>query len=460
MFPLYDPMVGWALLCAYGLLTFAIINKFTYRYDKDRVSFLLARRELTWFTGALSIAAAWLWAPGLFISTQQAYVNGLPGLFWFCLGNFLTLMFFAGFAHRLRKQSPEGFTISGHIKEKFGDKAHFIYQVEMLAIAVCAVAINLVAGATTVALLTNIDYNMSVVAMVLIALSYTFLKGYKATVVTEIIKVGVVYTVVGIIVALIASRVGNDPMLSISLDGINAGGDGSITSSFGWGVFTSFGIAAFIGHMAGPWRDNNFYQRAFAIKPNHIAPAYILAAFMFILVPLAMGFIGFVAAGSGIVVPEGDIFNVNLYTIATILPKEAGLLFTFAIFAGLISIMDSQMTSVANIVGSDYADRFNFKGRSRLAMFIVAAIGIAVAVSGFSIGQLFLFFSIMGACVFIPTLIAISFPHLLTGKGLFYGVIGGFIPAISLYFFGEVLYATLTGVILPPVIALAWSRRS
>ena len=208
-------------------------------------------------------------------------------------------MFFAGYAYKLRIQSPEGFTISGFIQENYGGSAHRIYQVEMLALTVCAFAINLIAGGTTVAILTGMSYNIAIGIMTLIALSYVLLNGLKATVVTEIIKIGVVWTTVIGILALFLSHPDMGAGITPRFDGVGDGDGSSIIGSFGWGVFTSFGIAAFLGHLAGPWRDNNFYQRAFAIKKNHIIPAFILAACIFICIPLAMGYVGFIGAGSG-----------------------------------------------------------------------------------------------------------------------------------------------------------------
>ena len=109
--PLFDQSTGYTLLLVYGLVAFALTYWYSRGYDNNKTSFLVARRELNTFQGSMSVAAAWLWAPGLFISTQQAYVNGLVGHFWFCLGNFLTLGFFAYFAHRLRQQFPDGFQV-------------------------------------------------------------------------------------------------------------------------------------------------------------------------------------------------------------------------------------------------------------------------------------------------------------------------------------------------------------
>ena len=107
LFPLFAPSTGISILLVYGLFAFAMTYYFSRGYNDNKTSFLVARRELGTFQGSLSVAAAWLWAPGLFISAQQAYVNGLVGLFWFCMGNFLTLGAFAYFAKKIRTNEPE-----------------------------------------------------------------------------------------------------------------------------------------------------------------------------------------------------------------------------------------------------------------------------------------------------------------------------------------------------------------
>ena len=77
LFPLFSPGTGVGILVVYGLFAFAMTYWYSRGYNDSKTSFLVARRELNTFQGSLSVAAAWLWAPGLFISTQQAYVNGL-----------------------------------------------------------------------------------------------------------------------------------------------------------------------------------------------------------------------------------------------------------------------------------------------------------------------------------------------------------------------------------------------
>ena len=78
---LFGQSTGYTILLVYGLVAFALTYWYSRGYADNKTSFLVARRELNTFQGSLSVAAAWLWAPGLFISTQQAYVNGLVGDF-------------------------------------------------------------------------------------------------------------------------------------------------------------------------------------------------------------------------------------------------------------------------------------------------------------------------------------------------------------------------------------------
>ena len=254
--------LGLSVLAVYGLFAFAMTYYFSRGYNDNKTSFLVARRELNTFQGSMSVAAAWLWAPGLFISAQQAYVNGFNGLFWFCLGNFLTLGAFAYFAKRIRDDKPDGFTFSAYLKEKFSGRVQSVFVVEMMILAICAFAINLLAGSKTVEVLTGLNYNLVTFLMAGIAILYSFRTGLKATVITEQIKIIVVWIGVLILVPWVIVNAGGWETVTAGLGGIK---DPSMLS-----IFLGFGAAAFLGHMGGPWGDNSFYQRAFSIKKKSI----------------------------------------------------------------------------------------------------------------------------------------------------------------------------------------------
>jgi Na+/proline symporter len=468
LFPLFDPSTGLYILLTYGLFAFAMTYWFSRGYNDSKTSFLLARRELNTFQGSLSVAAAWLWAPGLFISAQQAYVNGLVGLFWFCLGNFLTLGAFAYFAKRIRLDKPDGFTFSGYLKDKFSGRLQTLFVVEMMILAVCAFAINLLAGSKTVATLTGIDYTLSTVLMALVAILYSFRTGLKATVITEIIKICVVWAGALILVPWAISAAGGWEIVLAGLGGRTGEGSAIFGTSFAWGIFTGFGMAAFLGHLGGPWGDNSFYQRAFAIKTESIIPAFVIASFVFIVVPIMMGMLGFVAAGSGLDIPNNMVGVTNAITIGTFLPPIAAIFFVFMVFAGLVAILDSQFASVANMTGHDIFNQF--KGGSEISwarwgMLALAFAGILVAnIPGMQLVYLFLFFAVLRAAVWLPSMISILKPSWVTESGMFWGIL---IPASIgevLFVLGKLGYTdtaftgTLIAIFGSPILTLAISN--
>lgn len=61
----------------------------------------------------------------------------------------------------------------------------------------------------------------------------------------------------------------------------------------------SFGLSTAIGLISGPFGDQSFWQRAFSVKKGMIGKAFMVGALLFALVPISMGAMGFIAAGSG-----------------------------------------------------------------------------------------------------------------------------------------------------------------
>jgi Na+/proline symporter len=441
LFPLFAPSMGIAILGAYGIFALALTYWFSRGYNDSKTSFLVARRELNTFQGSLSVAAAWLWAPGLFISAQQAYVNGLVGLFWFCLGNFLTLGAFAYFAKQIRESAPEGFTFSGYLKDRFSGRVQGLFVVEMMILATCAFAINLLAGSKTIEVLTGINYNLATLLMAGVAILYSFRTGLKATVITEIIKICVVWLGAIILVPWAISSAGGWDVVVAGLGGRTGEGAQIFGTPFAWGIFTGFGAAAFLGHMGGPWGDNSFYQRAFSIKTKSIIPSYIIASFVFIVIPILMGILGFLAAGLELGIPNNMVGTTNAIVIGTLLPPVASIFFAFMIFAGLVAILDSQFASVANMTGHDLFNKFKggtddqaIINYARRGMIALAISGLVVAnIPGMQLVYLFLFFAVLRAAVWLPSMISLVKPHWITERGMFWGIL---LPATV----GEILF--------------------
>lgn len=95
-------MYGIIVLIIYAVVMLATTLIFTRR-ENTAAGFLTGNHNLKANATALSIAATWIWAPALFTSTEKAYTNGLPGLFWFLIPNVLCLILFIPFAKKIRR---------------------------------------------------------------------------------------------------------------------------------------------------------------------------------------------------------------------------------------------------------------------------------------------------------------------------------------------------------------------
>ena len=114
-------MYGLIVLIVYFALMMGATLMFTKK-EEDNESFHVADRNMGTISSAMSIAATWIWAPALFVSSEKAYNNGIPGLFWFVVPNVICLMVYIPFAKKIRKEMPKGITISGYMKNKYNSE--------------------------------------------------------------------------------------------------------------------------------------------------------------------------------------------------------------------------------------------------------------------------------------------------------------------------------------------------
>ena len=148
-------MYGFIVLAAYAVLMVIVTICLSQR-SHNTESFHVADRKLGLIQSAMSIAATWIWAPALFTSAEKAYTNGLPGLFWFLVPNVLCLLIFVPFGKRMRTQAPEGITLSGYMQQRYHSKGvHVAYLFELSALAVLSTAVQLLAGAKILAVVTG-----------------------------------------------------------------------------------------------------------------------------------------------------------------------------------------------------------------------------------------------------------------------------------------------------------------
>ena len=157
-------MDGITILFSYAAIM-VLATVILTKKEKNVERFCVGSRSENWLMSALSIAATWIWAPALFVSTEKAYSSGWVGLFWFLVPNALCLVIFIPFAKKIRKEMPEGMTLSGYMKEKYrSDGVKRVYLFQLIGLSVLSTGVQLLAGSQILSAVTGMPdaWNISV----------------------------------------------------------------------------------------------------------------------------------------------------------------------------------------------------------------------------------------------------------------------------------------------------------
>ena len=330
--------MGITVLIIYSALMLIATLGFTRKADSAE-SFHVADRNVGTVASAFSIAATWIWAPSLFVSGQQAYVNGIPGFFWFLVPNVLCLIIFIPFAKKIRRLYPDGITLTGFMYNKYkSEKVKFAYSFQLGALAVLSTAVQLLAGSKVLEMLTGIAFWKLTIAMAAIAYSYSRFSGIRASIATDVVQLVIILLGVALILPMVSNKLGGIGTLISGFASIT-GNKTALFDTEGIKVFLSFGLPTTIGLLSGPFGDQCFWQRAFTINKKSLSKAFFFGATLFALVPIGMGSLGFLAAGSEFIADDPSMVNFEL--INRLLPSWVIVPFLFMMLSGLLSTVDS-----------------------------------------------------------------------------------------------------------------------
>jgi Na+/proline symporter len=299
---------------------------------------------------------------------------------------------------------PQGVTLSGFMGERYGPGARKAYLFQLTALSVLSTGVNLLAGASVLTIITGLPFPLLTVILAAIAFSYSQFSGIKASIITDAVQMVLILAACFLFVPWAIQRNGIDALVS-GLSG-PGGSFGNIFSRQGFEVFLSFGLPTAIGLIAGPFGDQNFWQRAFSIRKEKIGQAFFLGALAFGIVPLSMGFLGFIARGSGFAPNNPGV--VNLEIVSSLFPAWSTLPFVFMLVSGLLSTVDSNLCAMASLT----TDLFPDTGKMAIprgAMLVNLALGLIIAnIPGMTITNLFLFYGTLRASTFVPTVMALQ----------------------------------------------------
>ena len=452
---------GYVLMLLFGaaMVSITLYASRKSRLKRTSTGFLLAGRKVKWPLGATSIAASWIWAPALFVSVQKAYEFGLPGIFWFTAPNILALMIFAFLGPRIRSKLPGGYTLPDWIRYRLGEgRIHTIYMIPYIWYQIMAITVQIFVGGMMLNFITGIPLNILMLSLLVIGLAYSLISGLIASIVTDFVQMAFILVGGVFILPWVVSAAGPGAISG------GLGGLAGTTNIFDPKVAFSFGIVTSIGLIAGAISDQQYWQRSFAIKQDHLQRSFVFGGILFGIVPLALSVLGFIAANPdmGIALPPGTgLPMIGLATVVELLPVWASMFFVVMLLSGLTSTLDSGLIAASSLYAIDLAqlsdaerkvlrkegigeslsdedrlvkDALDKKTipRARAAMLGIAVLGLLLALivqAYFPLDRVWWIFNGFATCFVVPTILSLYFDRL-SEKGAFYGILAALVGMV------------------------------
>ncbi len=295
---------------------------------------------------------------------------------------------------------------------------------------------QLLAGGKILSSIANLPFITTTIILGIIALSYSFIGGIKASIITDSVQMVFMLISCFIFVPWVLNIEGIET-LKAGLGGIS-GDYRNIFDENGLNVFINFGLASAIGLIAGPFGDQTFWQRTFAIKESKLKQSFLLGTFIFTLVPLSMSILGFVSAGKGYIAVDSGV--VNLEIITNILPSWTVYPFVFMLISGLLSTIDSNLCAISSLVFDNTKENSNINSLklSKLSMIILMIIGIFIAnIQGLTMTYLFLFYGTLRSSTLLTTVMTLNGLKL-DEKGVYVGVIVALAIGLPIFAYGNI----------------------
>lgn len=371
------------------MCSLVLLREFRQHSNLDR--FLVAERKVEGIVGSMSIAASWIWAPAILVSTQTGFRWGYAGLLWFCIPNMLALIIFAPLAAKVRKRIPQGYNYIEYIC-KGAPSFVYLQLILQLVMQLLIFALQLVAGAELLGSLTNSPYSWMVIGMALTPFCYTFFSGLRTSVFTDAFQ----YIIIaGSAIALLLFF--PDPSANVKRHTFEP---------FDKNLLLEFGLSSALGLLVAIFADHQQWQRAFAIREGKLVQTFYLAAGFHGLVTISLGTLGYLIFSSGFQPAQLQLVGFE-YVQSHYLTIFISIYVVMALCA-LLSTLDSALCAFSSLVMCQVFSTNRSLKDGRMLMLILASTGTAIALLRPSVITLWFIACTIRLSSFFPTVASIQ----------------------------------------------------
>jgi len=373
--PTLTPALGYASMIGLGLFSLALSYWVKTLLVRNTHDFIIADRRVGFGVG--SVIAVWTWAMAVMMSSAMTYNWGLSGLFWFVVPNGFAVMAMIPFARILRKNMPEGYTISEFIEYRFNRSkaATAIVTVTMIFGIILEILINLKGTSVVVSTVFGIDWKIATIVGIVCVLTYSYFGGLWTSVMTGTLNTLMITVPAAIVVAAVYAKIPGGTQAVFDAAGA---ADARNLSVLRPDAAAGFGITLAFGLLAATVSDQTFWQKVWAVKSRDVGRTFLWSGALFYPIPICLGMLGLVGIAYGLKPADigGDIVAIGPYIVSHIgLGLTLVLLYVLVILAACYSTIDGASAALSSIVAVDIVKRY-FPQTSEGSLFVITKLSV------------------------------------------------------------------------------------
>lgn len=348
--------------------TLLSIGFFSSRKVKSNAEdYLLSNRNMGLFLFVLVTVSTWY--GGIIGVGEFTYRYGLVS--WFTQGlpyYFFAFLFAIFFAKKIREASL--FTIPEKLEQVYGKNVGIISAIVVFVLV--SPAPYLLMSANLLSLVFELDIIISLIIGIILSASYLIKGGFKSNIYTDAFQFFIMFAGFILILFVSISSYGGADFLTEKLpqSHLSFTGNSSITFLIVWFLIALWTFA-----------DPGFHQRSYSAKNGNVAKYGILISIVF------WALFDFLTTSTGLyakaIIPDLDnpIMAYPLLTEKILAPGLKGIFYA-AMFATIISTLNSFMFLSATTIGRDLIYRMNQKGsEDKIKLYTVIGIIITSLLS-------------------------------------------------------------------------------
>tara|TARA_B100001559_G_C16496920_1_gene621298 strand:+ start:1112 stop:2563 length:1452 start_codon:yes stop_codon:yes gene_type:complete len=446
----------------------------------NNTNYIVGNRDEGIFSLTASLTASALGAWILFGPSSAATWGGIGAVIGYALGAAAPMLLLYNFGPKIRKEFPNGLTLTEYIKKRFGLS---VLRLSLFLI-LFYLTIFLIAEVTAISFLLNYISKaplwLSSGVTLIICLLYILRGGFKLSIITDKYQFSLIFVIILISIFLI---IGNLDVSSYKIIKKNSSEliDKNYLPNYTAGLTFFIAVAATNLFHQGNW------QRVFSAKNNStLKLSLIISSFIIFLIVFWMGYTGLISYSlNSKIIPDLAFFELVLKKESS--PVVIGILIlalslTLSTIDTIINAISSLIIINGNQINKAISGK-KIKDKANLIILFLCIIVFFLASRGFSILYLFLLADLL-CCAAVVTIFYGFFKkkinYKLSYQSIIFGLLSGLLFFPSTDFQSSILVGNLlsknmfnplvvsnllfisfvVSIIIPTIILLIYSLRN